>query len=477
MTHPQAHADPRRADVRVEWQMARAEVAQRSVNLAHAEQLDAIELTLRDARAYPEVFLGHSPLAAGADGPAFAERAAVADLAVRLGLAEPTVRSQAHEAHMLRTRTPRIWAAFRQGDISVPNARVVADLATTLEPQAWVAFESSAIEFAALAPPRFRLRARTAAEQAQPQPAVERHRVAALERRVWSDADHDGMAWFGAYLPAQAAQRAMAHVEAMARSLAAHPDETRTLAQIQADVAADLLAGALGSRRGAGVSVAVTVPVMTLLGRSEQPGILEGYGPIDAATVRELAAHAPSFARILTDPVTGTMLDVDRSTYRVPADLKRWLGVRDGGCAFPGCGRSTRNCDIDHTTDWARGGTTSADKGASRKYDPYMIDMYVMVAASARVVAPSTIQHPTHNRRCVGRATKVNTDVPTAASQLKGVSQRSSRSATRFPQDTSHALLSMSISWLKNATNRTTWRAVSPIATVPLVRLIVTSQS
>jgi hypothetical protein len=361
MTHPQSHADPSRADVRVEWQMARAEVALRSVNLAHAEQLAAIELTLREARAYPEVFLDHSPLAASPDGPAFAERAAIADLAVRLGLAEQTVRSHAHEAHMLRTRTPRIWAAFREGDISVPNARVVADLVTTLDPHAWVGFETAVLELAALAPARFRLAARAAAERAEPRPATERHELARQERRVWSDADRDGMAWFGAYLPAPAAQRAMAHVNAVARSLAAQPGETRTLAQIQADVAADLLAGALGSRRGAGVSVAVTVPVMTLLGRSEQPGILEGYGPIDAVTARELAAHAPSFARILTDPVTGTMLDVDRSTYRVPADLKRWLGVRDGGCTFPGCGRSTRNCDIDHTTDWAKGGTTSAD--------------------------------------------------------------------------------------------------------------------
>ncbi|MCU1439527.1 MAG: hypothetical protein JWP85_524 [Rhodoglobus sp.] len=360
MTHPQPHIDPRRAEVRVEWGMARAEVAMRSVTIAHAEQLAAIELTLRDARAYPEVFLDHSLLAVDPDAPAFAERAAIADLAVRLGLAEQTVRSQAHEAHMLRTRTPRVWAAFREGDISVPNARVVAELVTTLEPQAWPAFESSLLELVALAPARFRLRARAAAERAQSRPAAERHRLSTQERRVWADPDRDGMAWFGAYLPAEAAQRAMAHVDAVARSLAAHPDETRTLAQVQADVAADLLAGVPGSRRGASVSVAVTVPVMTLLGRSEEPGILEGYGPIDAATARELAAHAPSFARILTDPVTGTVLDVDRSTYRVPADLKRWLGVRDGGCTFPGCGRSTRNCDIDHTTDWAKGGTTSA---------------------------------------------------------------------------------------------------------------------
>jgi hypothetical protein len=222
---------------------------------------------------------------------------------------------------------------------------------------------------AELAPGRFRLKARAASERAQPEPPVERHRRRAQERRVWVDADRDGMAWVTAYLPAPAAYRAMAHLDAVALSLFGHPDESRTLAQLKADAAGELLAGVLGSS-GAGVSVAVTVPVLTLLGRGEEPGILEGFGPIDAGTARELAAHAPSFARILAHPLTGAVLDVDRSTYRVPADLKRWLGVRDGGCRFPGCGRRTRNCDIDHTTDWAQGGTTSAGNGASRKYDP-----------------------------------------------------------------------------------------------------------
>jgi hypothetical protein len=79
--------------------------------------------------------------------------------------------------------------------------------------------------------------------------------------------------------------------------------------------------------------VGVLIPMMTLLGLSEDPASLEGYGPID----------------------------VDRTTYRPPADLKRWLALRDATCRFPGCGRSARFCDIDHTTGWAEGGVTSAD--------------------------------------------------------------------------------------------------------------------
>jgi hypothetical protein len=170
------------------------------------------------------------------------------------------------------------------------------------------------------------------------------------------------MCWLGAYLPAQVAYRALNALSCAAASLASMPDESRTIAQLQADVLGDLLTGVLGaSGVRPGIAVAVTVPVLTLLGQSNEPATLDGYGPIDADTARMLAAHAPSFHRILTHPVSSAILDVDRTSYRVPADLKRWLAVTQVTCRFPGCGRRAANCDIDHTIAWEHGGTTKAD--------------------------------------------------------------------------------------------------------------------
>ena len=83
----------------------------------------------------------------------------------------------------------------------------------------------------------------------------------------------------------------------------------------------------------------VTVPVLTLLGFGDESADLDGYGPIDPRTARELAAHAPSFRRILTHPETGAHLSYGRDSYRVPADLAAFLRVRDGTCRFPGCSR------------------------------------------------------------------------------------------------------------------------------------------
>jgi hypothetical protein len=97
---------------------------------------------------------------------------------------------------------------------------------------------------------------------------------------------------------------------------------------------------------------------MTLLGHSAEPATLEGYGPIDLPTARELTAGAPSLTRILTHPETGAVLSVGRDRYAVPADLRTWLRVRDGTCRFPGCSRAARTSELDHTKDWQYEGCT-----------------------------------------------------------------------------------------------------------------------
>lgn len=107
--------------------------------------------------------------------------------------------------------------------------------------------------------------------------------------------------------------------------------------------------------------VLVTVPVMTLLGHEDTPATLDGYGPIDPETARELAASAPSFTRLLTHPETGAVLSVGRDRYSVPRDLRTYLQVRDETCRFPGCNARASRCDVDHTIDWADGGPTQHD--------------------------------------------------------------------------------------------------------------------
>ncbi|MFI7742259.1 HNH endonuclease signature motif containing protein [Kocuria rhizosphaericola] len=181
--------------------------------------------------------------------------------------------------------------------------------------------------------------------------------------------------------------RTAAAVDGERSDLAAGMPEHRTAPQLRADVLADLLldgepADLPEHLRGIRGHVTVTVPALALLRNAGEllagPGAdlpaashcteldahcaeLDGYGPIPVGLAERIAARAPSWSRILTHPVTGTVLDRDRSTYAVPADLKHRLRARDGTCRFPGCRRRASRCDLDHTIAWADGGRTSAD--------------------------------------------------------------------------------------------------------------------
>ena len=356
------YSDQARSDVRIDTAIAAAEYEQRAVNSHHAATLVAIHSVLDEARYSPEVFVGDHASRFNREDIEFAERAAIADLAVRLGLSENTVRAHEFQAVTMIGRTPITWQKFRWGEVSPANARTVAELAASLpdgDDLAFAAFDTAVAEHAArLAPARFRAYARKLREQIVADTAAERHESEASQRRVIFEPDIDGMAWISSYLPAEVATKAMTLLDAEALKLSAMPDETRTLPQLRADVLGDMITGA-GSCGSVAVRVGVLIPMLTLLGHSEMPASLEGYGPIDAETARTLAGDATSIYRILTDPVTGAILDIDQPTRHIPAGLRRMRQLIDQTCTFPGCGRRAVNCDLDHTIDRQFGGRTT----------------------------------------------------------------------------------------------------------------------
>jgi hypothetical protein len=350
--------DPTHAETRVEFGMVEAEVAQRAQWRASAEVFRAIDATLREAAMHPEVFIDAKMLRG--DAIEFAQHAAAADLAVRLSLAEVTVRNYGHVANTLRQRLPVLWAWFIDGEVSTQNAREAAAIASELPAEFWARFEARIVDPArTLAPARFRTRAHAIRERLQAETLTERHKAAEAHRGVWIEPDRDGMGWLHAKLSSEKLAMISATLDETAFGLFTSTDEERTMAQLRADVLADLLTGN-GASSGVGVSVALTIPVLSLLGHSDEPAVLEGVGPIDVDTARRLCADAPSMTRLLTHPVTGTVLQMDAHQYRPSAALKRWLAIQQVTCDFPGCGRRAAHCDLDHTHAWAEGGPTSA---------------------------------------------------------------------------------------------------------------------
>jgi len=139
------------------------------------------------------------------------------------------------------------------------------------------------------------------------------------------------------------------------------------------------------------------MPVSAWLGGGE-PGEVPGYGPVDAATSRELAgllARDPATRWCLTltgpdgravghacaragpapgEPVIGWAAGLrDRlrvlesgscrharqaAGYVPPPRLRHLVMVRQRRCAFPGCRQPARRCDLDHTIPYHQGGLT-----------------------------------------------------------------------------------------------------------------------
>lgn len=356
--------DPVLAETRVLFGIAEAEVAQRAQWRSSASVFAAIDDVLREAAAHPEVFIDEQMLRG--DAVELSIRAAVADLAVRLNLAEATVRSHGHIAATLRGRMPRLWSWFADGEVSTPNAREAASIVADLPEEAWAHFDAQLVDPArTLAPARFAAKARALRERLHPVPLPVRRDEAVANRRVWTEHDRDGMGWFSAYLPSETIALASARLDTAAFDLFREAGETRTMGQLRADVLADLLLGGGGPSKP-GVALALTIPMLALLGSSDEPALLEGVGPIDLDTARRLAGNSPSVTRLLTDPVSGVLLQLDPHQYRLTAALKRLLCVTQPTCDFLGCGRRAVNCDLDHTVAWSDGGTSTARNLAPR---------------------------------------------------------------------------------------------------------------
>ncbi|WP_292831160.1 HNH endonuclease signature motif containing protein [Microbacterium sp.] len=316
-----------------------------------------LDLTWSDPR-------GRSTAEVRADRSMLGVRAAAADLGVRVGLSDNQIRLRAHRAETLSTRLPFVWQNCLLGLIAEQNMAFAAQLAATLpgdDPESWSRFDAALVEVACrLAPGRFRQRARAARERAHSESLSVRHARAAADRRVTFDPSLDGMAEICALVPASDAAAIENRVEGDARHLAAADGEKRTLAQLRADVLVDLLTRNSDEASKVTATVNITIPAMTLLGESDEPATLAGYGPIPLETAKRLASGSSDWFRVLTHPLDGTVLDVERRAYRVPADLRRWIGIRYPTCVFPGCTRSSANCDMDHRKRWADGGATSS---------------------------------------------------------------------------------------------------------------------
>jgi hypothetical protein len=104
----------------------------------------------------------------------------------------------------------------------------------------------------------------------------------------------------------------------------------------------------------------ITVELETLLGLRENPGSIDGVGPVVLETIeRHLCDAAVSITALLNGQVV--LAGKERRTFSAP--LRRALAVRQRTCQWPGCDRTVSWCEGHHLWRWLFGGKTTLDNG------------------------------------------------------------------------------------------------------------------
>ncbi|MFB8892134.1 HNH endonuclease signature motif containing protein [Microbacterium plantarum] len=326
-------------------------------------------------------------------------RGIAAELAGVFVATDRTLQRRIDEARDLVDNFPVTMAAWEAGRIVRGHVRVIQEVGCIAPADAREEFERIAIEKCeGETPNRVRDALRMLAERLHPRSFTERHEEAAAGRCVRVQTGPDGMSDLIATLPTVIADGIVDRLTRQAREIitarahASTPDtradadgatpdadttsrdgssfvdDARTIDQVRADVLSDLLLagtpaldptatgdsdGTLGAIRA---HVEVAVSALTLMGHDEGPADLTGRSPIDAVTAREFAGNTPSWDRLLTHPVTGTVLECD--SYRPTAAMVRLLRARDRHCRFPGCRQPAIRCELDHTIAASDAGAT-----------------------------------------------------------------------------------------------------------------------
>lgn len=298
-----------------------------------------------------------------------AMRATGLEIAIRTGCSVRSGELLVRDGRLFDTVLADTGDALARGEIDARKAGVIAERLADVPLPTALAVQDAVLPGAGRRSPAQLDRDLTRALiEVEPAEAERRHAAAQDGRRVCHPRvlPH-GMAGIWAVLPAQDAAMVDGTLDAAARAARAAGDP-RTIDQLRADGLVDLVTGAgNGCATGTGrnvsgptVRVDVLVPLSALIGVDDSPGELAGYGAITSEQARALAAGGV-WRRLVTDPLSGAVLDVGRTRYRPPAALRDHVVARDRTCARPGCVVPAERADLDHTVPFhgARGGPTA----------------------------------------------------------------------------------------------------------------------
>jgi Asp-tRNA(Asn)/Glu-tRNA(Gln) amidotransferase A subunit family amidase len=286
------------------------------------------------------------------------------ELAAALRRSSGTMHDDLVTARLLAGLLPQTAASLADGRITARHARAIADHARRLDGYQVAVFQHPSVDSTADSALRSRFTAMCAQLEASALPIAERttpQRTDAAARRAVAviDADSaerrrqraraavnvriipedDGLALLLARLPLEHAARVHAAIDARARLTPA--DCAATLGELRAQALVDAVCGsalpdAPAVPAAVQVEVQVVIDAAALTGLVNLPAVLASGpaagSPMTAQAVRDLLADPDvptSLRRLVTDPITGHLLDRGRHSYQVTDAMRAFLAVRD----------------------------------------------------------------------------------------------------------------------------------------------------
>jgi hypothetical protein len=285
---------------------------------------------------------------------------AAGEIAMELTWTRRHTQNQVTLAHQLTQNLPETLARMWAGDISRDKASALAELTETLEADARRQVEEKVLTKAGQRSTRWlRETARREILKVDPEAAERRRAERKKQRRMEKYPSDDGMSWLSFYLPAEKAEAIYRRVNAIAKGAKTRQDP-RSIDDVRADVAMGLL---LGASSNVITRIEVRVDATTLMGLDDKPGTMTGYGPVSAEHARELAGDENNeWYRLMTDPLTGIVVDYGRTRRRPTIPLRAIVNARDQHCCAKDCYVPATQCEFDHTTPYRDPeGTTAYD--------------------------------------------------------------------------------------------------------------------
>jgi len=318
-----------------------------------------------------------------------ARQQTVAEVSPLWGLAESRVRHQLNTALWLSEHFRHAWNLCRAGQLDRGRAELIADAArhgldTVEEFEALAARLTRFLdrhltlvpgaEIALVTCSTTQLRNKLAYEirKLRAADAQARFTRAYEARDVRAQDGDDGISWLTLSGTTDQVQLASHRLTLAARKLRAEGDP-RTVDQLRADLALDLLVRGSTEQTPlpafARPVVNLTVPIQTVLGITDDPGVLSGGTVIPAGLARRIAqTPGATWHRMLTDPAG---LVVERSTTRYQPTRSIWEQVvsEQTTCFRPGCDRASTLAELDHRIPWPAGPTAGPNLWPACKAD------------------------------------------------------------------------------------------------------------